>query len=580
MRVPASTVLSTVLSTVPRFVLCLLGTACVTPTEQPLPSVGEFSSDPALLKIWEAEGHLAYRSTLGTLSPDGLFTDDSGTWAWSTTQPRLVRWTPKGTQERPAPANTRRCGPGWCIGEREIWWGQLRIPGWWRDGLVQGDHLYALTRDALVAFDATGLEQARVPVPTAYRLGAMGNALWVLGGDPELFVVGLDAQGLPETPREIQRTAPLRDAAWDGKKLWTVGPLDTQVRRKGGPVRDLRTEVTALDGTALRQGRLQVVARYDWEAVIDGTRIAAIPGFVAASATGSGQVWTLDLDRVVVHDTCATPTGIALFGPNDWQVTCRLDDALGTPSGAHSLDPTPRDTLVDAGERLFYEVGLWPETTFTCNSCHWDGSTDHRLQPGFEEKRWELTRPVAGTGVLAPIFSPGQSPDLPHAVEGLVRVLDPRAWSDPDGQWWFEPRTISTKSGIRTLGAFEVREALLSWILVQGIEPAMADSVDPQDLALFVDECTPCHQPVKELRTRTQHPPETRPLVWAAPLFAKVGPPAFTAKGNRVSPLTNLARGGPYLTDGSAATLEDVVRAKGDYSPAQVQALVRALLSL
>jgi hypothetical protein len=295
-------------------------------------------------------------------------------------------------------------------------------------------------------------------------------------------------------------------------------------------------------------------------------------------------VWTWDgvTDTVTVHDTCATPTGLLLTGTAQWWVTCRLDDAVGSSLGPTSipLDDTLRDSLADAGERLFYEVGLWPGTTFTCNSCHWDGATDHRLQPGFKESRWELTRPVGGTGVLAPIFSPGQSPDLPHTVEGLVRVLDPRAWSDPTGGWWSEPRTISTKDGIRTLAPYEVREALLTYILALGIDNPVDAQVAPEALALFVAECADCHQPVTDLRTRTPQPPESRPLAWASPLFANVGPPAFTDRGNRVSPLTNLARGGPFFTDGSARTLEDVVRAKGDYSDTQVAALVDVLLSL
>ncbi len=560
------------------------GLACGEPPALPAlpPSVDEFASDPALLALQGAAEGLSYAGPDDHLSPVGVYLDDGSIWVWSASQPRRVG-RHGGPIQAKAPAPTRRCGPGFCVGAREIVWRGTRIRGWFRDGAPHGDHFYALTRDALLTFDDQGIELARTAVPTAYRLGQMGAALWVLGGDPELTVVPLDPSGLPGDPVTLQRTAPLRDAAWDGERLWTVGPLDTPVRRDGGPVRDLRTEVTALAGSDLLQGRLRVLERHDWgELAIDGTRIVAEHGVVRATATGSGHVWTLSQGVVTVQETCATPSGVALDGPDAWIVSCRLDDAVAHSNGVViPLDDTPRDTLADAGERLFYQVGLWPDTTFTCNSCHWDGSTDHRLQPGFEERRWELTRPVAGTGALSPIFSPGQSPDLAHAVEGLVRVLDPRAWSDPRGGWWAEPRTIRTDSGTRTLTALQVREALLRWILGLGLEPPFVETqVAPASLALFVDECTHCHQPVADLHTRTPQSPETRPLVWAAPLFAKVGPPPFTDRGNRVSPLTNLARGGPYFTDGSARTLEDVVRAKGDYSDDQVAMLVEVLLSL
>jgi mono/diheme cytochrome c family protein len=239
------------------------------------------------------------------------------------------------------------------------------------------------------------------------------------------------------------------------------------------------------------------------------------------------------------------------------------------------LDDRPRDRLEDLGERLFYGAFIWQRrvsSDVTCNTCHWEGGTDHRLQPGFREERWEVTRPLDGIGAVRPIFSTGFAEGLPDAVEGLVRTLDPRLWDRADhGRWWLEPRRVRTKDGSRDLSPQDVREALLAWLMTRPVTPpplrAPGEALSEQalrGLAAFERDCAACHRLAPELDAAPVDDPAAwlreRPLVLGSASFAKTGPrPPFTPDGTRVSPLLHPTRGGPYFTNGLATTLDDVL---------------------
>src|SRR5690606_12902216 len=87
-----------------------------------------------------------------------------------------------------------------------------------------------------------------------------------------------------------------------------------------------------------------------------------------------------------------------------------------------------------------------------------------------------------------------------------------------------------------------------------------------------------------------------RPLAFGAAQRMRTGvEPYFTEQGNRTSPLTQLGRGGPYFSNGSARTLaaalqrtnpsRDLVHAPGNaeapfYTPGEMQELIDFLLSI
>jgi cytochrome c peroxidase len=314
---------------------------------------------------------------------------------------------------------------------------------------------------------------------------------------------------------------------------------------------------------------------------------------VWVSATGSDRALWLQGSRasftaqtldagIAPAGAVITPDGLAALNRLDDSVRLYLPDARGslTLRATRALDRPTRTTLADLGERLFYGALLWqqrPDARFTCNSCHWEGGTDHRLQPGFHEKRQELTRPLGGIAGVRPIFTPGQAPNLTLAVEGLLRGLDERMWqAEPPPRYWEYPVDLRLADGSqRQLAPLEVRSALLEFLLQLPAEPGhlratrepALQAEQARGAALFARDCARCHEPVTSLHTRQRVADaqllarlRTRPLVLGAAAFAEVGAgPSFTPAGNRISPLLNLSRGGPYFASGSARSLAELI---------------------
>ena len=171
---------------------------------------------------------------------------------------------------------------------------------------------------------------------------------------------------------------------------------------------------------------------------------------------------------------------------------------------------------------------------------------------------------------------------LADAVEGLVRSLDYRFWVPEKGheEYWLEPKTIRIQRGkFLELDARTVRKALLAYLYTLNFRRSN-EPIDEQSLELGTKllnrDCVSCHQ----MKT---------------PLFAKTGiEPFYTENGNRVSPLVNLSRGGPFMSNGQFASLEDVLKAFGTesehqhykkgrrpyYSSQEIKALSQVLRSL
>lgn len=555
-------------------------------------------------------------------SPDGVLFDVDGTlWVWSAAQPQQVGFRIIGDGwerigERTGPLRTRRCvvlGRTWCVGEREP--GGIRDPadptfrtalparGGFRDLAVVGGQVRVLDAvdERVVALDVDGTVVGAWPVPAApLRIGPLGDdRLWVLSGTrPYLAVLGPD--GLIAADLRV----PARDAVWDPltDRLWTVGPAERPVSRKDGPLVGPGTEVLGWDRVSLGTAGARPVERQIGTGV-DGTGIVATPDGPAVVYSGSDVVdW-----RGRKEPAGLAPSGLA-FAAGDLAVAAPQSDAvvvLGRHPAVLKVDDRPRDTLEDLGQRLLSSPAPWENTQATCVGCHWDGLVDHRQHPGIRETRWEQSRPFVGIGSLAPIFSPGQAKTLAIAVEGLVRGLDDRYSAPSTEPWWLAPRTVQTVDGPRSLSALEVRQALIAaltaWPVERGpLAGAVPDAVRRRGLGLLVRDCVRCHEAAGATFLRDRVPDDqlwdvvgTRPLVFAAPLFARAGPKPYTPRGNRVPPLWMLDRGGPFLTDGSADTLDVLLQRtdpggpavhgrSGDpvYGPEDRAALIAVLLSL
>jgi len=592
-------------------------------------------------------------------NPEGLYLEGDTLWVWSRAQPiqRGLRRMPQASfrvaAERRGPLATRRCivgagvltGATFCLGEHQprgiTTFGALpfdpELPAraGYRDLALDPRHGFVYVVDSvddrLWTLDARGRARASLKIPAAaYRLGIIDEGwLFLLAGtDPRLSLITLDGNGIPTAVgAKVPLIAPVRDAAWDAARgwLWTVGPEQAGVRRSDGLIRHLGSEVRAHPLDRLLAGSAEPALRFDLaeQGLLDGTHIAAGEQEIVVAATGSDALWRARAKdgrfELARSETGLGPQGVLLLD-DGVVVASRLEDSVrfhirGGASDCVVLDDAARQSDRDLGERLFYGRFLYGETAqtrFTCNSCHWDTGTDHRIQPGFRESRFELTRPLGAIGSVAPIFSTLGAPSLTDAIEGLIRGLDARFGEGhvQRDAYWLHGLTLQTKGGENVpLSALAVRRALLTFLMTLPAEPGPlhAAGKDPSEEAargfsLFARDCMGCHEPARDMRRRDRVPTESvlaeaerEPLVFGAPLFARTGvEPTYTPDGNRVSPLHDLGRGGPFFSNGSAATLGEVLgRSRpgtalvhgsptgvSAYSDAELSALRTFLLSL
>lgn len=557
-------------------------------------------------------------------SPDGLVSDPHDPQsAWVTSygsrkqirihldaQRRLM-----SSQTRHGPSGTRRCfvvnsQDTWCVGQHEphgVAALSTSIPPLalpqrqgFVDGLVQPStgNVFVLdsVHPALWRFPAdettpvvtelsgvvrqlVDLDRGTIAIVSAYPPG-----IWVHSPDQsQVFHVSTDA--------------PQRAAAYDSARniLWTAGPAESNARRHLGPIHQLSAAVFGWDADVLRHGRKQL--RYQLRlgpmGLADPTSISVIQDGIVVTLGANNAVlwWTPDNNPIVcstdVHPTSSMPFSGGLL------VTNRLGDSVTWFSEPNSciqqtlvLDPHPRDGLKYWGEYLFYGLrDSVPQTDapYTCNSCHWDTGKDHRRQPGFLEQRWEMTRSLAGIRGVLPLFTTGFGTTMADSIEGLLRGLDPRFWDTnrADPSYWQNAAILQTKGVTPVeLSAAQQREALLHYLL--SLQPQVGPLRLPgrgfsqqadHGAALFWTHCAPCHQPQRTLRNgdpvsdRIKSSDEmlvvlrTTPLVFGAKAFSQIpGIAAFTPYGNRIAPLFELWRGGPFFSDGSAPDLRTLLR--------------------
>lgn len=530
---------------------------------------------------------------------------------------------------------------------------ELPARGGFRDVAASEGHgrVYVIDAylDALWILDLRGALRGRVPLtPGAYGVGRLGDdALFVLASSqPRLSVLPLDDRGMPGAPIGIETAATIRAAQHDAQRdlLWTAGPRQAVVRRNRGYVENLESFVYAYPVADLLRGQATPVHAVDLaaEGLADPVALAVAESRVHAVAAGSHRLVRIDpgpghgsapesgpgLDagsalRVTTRRSGFVPRDV--LAVDGWVFTAgMLDDRLHVHRGdelavAQVLalddhDPARAPTEYEIGEVLFHSKSLWadtPRNRFTCQSCHWDGLTDYRVHPGFAESRWEQIRPAAGVGMLAPIFSPGQAADLTIAVHGFVRALDERYWTAREHAAWLADIEVEVAPGQRRrLSGYQVRRALLTYLARLPVEPGFLRAPGQafsrsalRGATLFWRDCARCHQPAPRLGAGVVLGREAaldylvhQPLAFGAAQRARTGvEPYFTEQGNRISPLTQLGRGGPYFSDGSARTLpeallrtnpsSDLVHAPGNaaapfYTPGEVQELIDFLLSI
>lgn len=547
-----------------------------------------------------APGYL--KPSAGNLfEPTGIVFAEQGNefWLYTRTHGNIRHFiqTPQSFQladETSAPTNLIRCiyyRVLYCSNAENIW--RLTKDGFTpvmkrRFGYadfyhdVHGNRLIALNnlRNELIAVSPDGTEQRLKSLsPGAYAIGHAGaGKAWIAFHVNRRLVVIDSATGTELAMRQLN--APVRAAEYDAAHdyLWTVGPEDSPVTRKHGIIQNLRTAIYAYDFQLKRQR--EVI--WNDAQLIDGTALDIRQNKIRVTATGSARLWVYDIasGRTEKLTTGAGPVAVTEHSGKSYVVNL-LSQTIDIFAGAQRTDTIVASAAAMDAERLgrylFYQTGMWQnskENAYTCNSCHWNGLSDHRMHPGFHESRYELTRPVAGIALSRPVFTPMQAETLSEAIEGLFRGLDVRYWQKQNQQSPpYYLRDIVVDLGYdkrQTLSAHAARSALLTTLMRWPVEQPLArkPGIPLSERArrgsnTFARDCARCHEPADSMRTRKFLPLSTlkhRPLVFGAPLYARTGAaPYYTPHGNRISPLINLARGGPFFSDGSAADLSAVV---------------------
>ncbi len=426
------------------------------------------------------------------------------------------------------------------------------------------------------------------------------------------------AQAPPRYVIGVPLAVPVRTAAYDAARqvLWTAGYKQTRVRRNRGYIEHLRSYLYAFATPTLMRGQARPVAAVDLAAqrLTDPSALSidAKRRELWIALTGNHKIAALDLDAalrrssragarlrkvetaLVPKTVLASDDGLFAAGFVDDRLYVHVHDHDAETTKLYQsvrLRPSPPEaadrsaaayetspSMYQLGEMLYYSKGLIsesPRNQFTCNSCHWDGMTDYRVHPGFRESRFEQIRPAAGVGMLGPVFTPGQSRHIAIAVDGFIRYLDERSWHEPEDKVWLEPRVVRIAGGgAETLSAEDTRLALITYLSRLPVEPgflrapgtAFSPSAE-RGAEIFFRDCARCHQAKPHMRDEDVFEMaealeylRTKPLVFGDDDFAKTGvEPYFTEDGNRISPLTQLGRGGPFFSNSAATTLRDVI---------------------
>ncbi|HMF41380.1 MAG TPA: c-type cytochrome [Polyangia bacterium] len=331
-------------------------------------------------------------------------------------------------------------------------------------------------------------------------------------------------------------------------------------------------------------------------------------------------------------DVGANPSAVAALPGGRFVTADRLSDTLsfvadGRLVATLDVGVPERPTPAERGELLFYSRALVPNNVadgplslYTCAACHDDGDIDGRRHPAKRNRFFSMTKSCRGLGTTAPYLSLGE----PATIEGFAdNIVTTHAQGAERGEPGFDryPVTLRVRAGRDargrrrallagarrgrvgepsegspddwekvTLSPDELRAALAAYMV--RIPPEPSPFVRPgrralerdarAGLALFRDGCAGCHQLVGDSANSDRIPGnriERRLLAGEVALtdarLHAVGTPVLGNGGNNPPSLRGVWEAAPYFSDGSARTLEEVLRRTDPDAP-QVHAPANA----
>jgi mono/diheme cytochrome c family protein len=330
---------------------------------------------------------------------------------------------------------------------------------------------------------------------------------------------------------------------------------------------------------------------------------AAVTDVSTVAVVGAGSDNLLiapraDLGKAVTVDVGANPSAVAALPGGRFVTADRLSDTLtfvadGKVAATVDVGAPDRPTPAERGELLFYSRALVPNNVatgplslYTCAACHHDGHTDGRRHPAKRNRFFSMTKGCRGLGTTAPYLSIGE----PATIEGFAdNIVTTHAQGAERGAEGFDkyPVTLRVRAGRDwervTLSSEELRAALVAFMV--RIPPEPSPFVAPgrrtlttdqrAGLVLFRDRCAGCHKLAADSSSGDRIPArelERRLLAGEVALtdarLHAVGTPILGDGGNNPPSLRGVWEAAPYFSDGSARSLEDLLRRTDPDEPA------------
>jgi hypothetical protein len=481
-----------------------------------------------------------------------------------------------------------------------------------------GVDVVALSGGGVVQRMPTGLSPRALRVVPGGALAGEPRALLLVSSfvDRRVTVHPIAADGHLGAPvQTITTEAPVLDFVVTGgaaPELLLLTHEDRQLSRAHGPVEGLDSGVlhvvasakagrAPFDDPGPGRRRFTNLSERAPEPVVElqAAALDSSTGALAVVGTGTDSVLLVPRDArelragasVVVGTAPAT---VAALSGGRWVTADRLSDTLtflDTASGAPRVTATlavgtpARSSPTELGEVMFYGRALVPRNVadgplslYTCAACHDDGHVDGRRHPSKRNRFFSMTKTCRGLGTTAPYLSLGEPATIEAFADNIVATHAQGADRAPDDYDRY-PVTLRLRRGTawieRTLGPDEVRAALAAYMARIEPEPSPFVAVgrraftpdERRGLALFRDGCAGCHElvgdttrgnlvPARELERRLLG---GQVALTSARLY-DVGTPVLGKTGNNPPSLRGVWDAAPYFSDGSARSLEDVLR--------------------
>jgi hypothetical protein len=469
----------------------------------------------------------------------------------------------------------------------------------------------------------TGLSPRTLRVIPAGRIPGQKTPLLLVSAfiDHVVSVHPIEADGrLRPAIQTIPTAAPVLDLVFvesgadRAPSLWLLTHEDRPVSRANGSVEGLDSGIIRLvagggerpfvDPGPGRRTFLNLGERpapvIELAAAAAGVRVAGAN--VAIVGAGTDNLLLLDgaVDPSAARPVPVgeNPSAVAALPGGRFVTADRLADTLTFLDGARAstlpIGEPERRTPAELGELLFYSRALVPHNVadgplslYTCAACHDDGHVDGRRHPAKRNRFFSMTESCRGLATTAPYLNLGDPETIDAFADNIVATHAQGAERDPKGFASYpvalQARDHRAVPRQLTLPPGEVRAALAAYMARIPPEPSPFVSAgrrrfapaERRGLALFRADCSGCHQLVGNSALGNAIPAadlERRLLAGEVALTSPrrytVGTPVLGAGGNNPPSLRGAWDAAPYFSDGSARTLDEVLRRTDPDAPA------------